>query len=212
MGSMTYSLLSFFLLASSCTFSPKPPASSSDLDQNRQDTLIVFLSRTRNTRALAEIIHDQVGGTVVELELETPYPENYRAIVAQVARENETGFLPPLKTRIENMDRFEVVFIGFPTWGMQLPPPMKSFLHQYDLSGKTVIPFNTNAGYGVGSSFETIEQLCPDSRILPGFSTRGGIERDGILFVMEGEKEKEVQQEVRKWLERLNLRQPEKGN
>ena len=212
MGSMAYSLLSFLLLASSCAFSPKPPASSSGLDQNRQDTLIVFLSRTRNTKALAEIIHDQVGGTVVELELETPYPENYRAIVAQVARENETGFLPPLKTRIENMDRFEVVLIGFPTWGMQLPPPMKSFLHQYDLSGKTVIPFNTNAGYGVGSSFETIEQLCPNSRILPGFSTRGGIERDGILFVMEGEKEKEVQQEVRKWLERLNLRQPEKGN
>lgn len=212
MGSMAYSLLSFLLLASSCAFSPKQPASSSGLDQNRQDTLIVFLSRTRNTKALAEIINDQVGGTVVELELENPYPENYRAIVAQVARENETGFLPPLKTRIENLDRFEVVFIGFPTWGMQLPPPMKSFLHQYDLSGKTVIPFNTNAGYGVGSSFKTIEQLCPDSRILPGFSTKGGIERDGVLFVMEGEKEKEVQQEVRKWLERLNLRQPEKGN
>lgn len=211
MGSMAYSLLSFLLPASSCAFSPKQPASSSDLDQNRQDTLIVFLSRTRNTKALAEIIHDQVGGTVVELELENPYPENYRAIVAQVARENETGFLPPLKTRIENLDRFEVVFIGFPTWDMKLPPPMKSFLHQYDLSGKTVIPFNTNAGYGVGSSFETIEQLCPDSRILPGFSTKGGIERDGILFVMEGKKEKEVQQEVRKWLERLNLRQPEKN-
>jgi flavodoxin len=211
MGSMAYSLLSFLLPASSCAFSPKQPASSSDLDQNRQDTLIVFLSRTRNTKALAEIVHDQVGGTVVELELENPYPENYRAIVAQVARENETGFLPALKTRIENLDRFEVVFIGFPTWDMKLPPPMKSFLHQYDLSGKTVIPFNTNAGYGVGSSFETIEQLCPDSRILPGFSTKGGIERDGILFVMEGKKEKEVQQEVRKWLERLNLRQPEKN-
>jgi len=73
---------------------------------------------------------------------------------------------------------------------MQLPPPMKSFLNQYDLSEKTVVPFNTNAGYGIGSSFETVKQLCPNSKVLEGFSTEGGVERDGILFMMEGEKRK----------------------
>src|SRR3546814_5134423 len=88
------------------------------------------------------------------------------------------------------MEKYDVVFVGFPTWGMQLPPPMKSFLNDYDLSGKTVVPFNTNAGYGVGSSFETVQQLCADSKILEGFSTKGGVERDGILFVMEGEKDR----------------------
>ncbi len=60
--------------------------------------------------------------------------------MAQVVRENETGYL-----RIE---KYDVLVIGFPTWDMQMPPPMKSFLHEYDLSGKTVIPFNTNTGYG----------------------------------------------------------------
>lgn len=204
-------LLSFLLLASSCAFSQKEISSSSEVHQNEQKTLIVFLSRTKNTKVLAEMIQDQVEGILVELELAKPYPENYQAIVEQVARENKTGFLPPLKTKIENMDQFDVVFIGFPTWGMRLPPPMKSFLNDYDLSGKTVIPFNTNSGYGVGSSFETIEQLCPNGRVLTGFSTQGGIERDGILFVMEGEKEREVQLEVRKWLERINLHQPDKG-
>jgi hypothetical protein len=82
---------------------------------------------------------------------------------------------------------------------------MKTFLSENDLSGKTVIPFNSNAGYGIGSSFDKIEELCADSNILEGFSTKGGIERDGVLFVMEGEKEVEVRQEVNKWLIRLGF-------
>jgi flavodoxin len=172
---------------------------------NSDKILIVYLSRTNNTKAVAEMIQDKIGGTLVSLELQTPYPENYKAIVAQVADENETGYLPPLKTKIENLGQYELIFIGFPTWGMQLPPPMKSFLSQNDLSGKTVIPFNTNAGYGIGSSFDTVKELCPDSEILEGFSARGGIERKGVLFVMEGEKEIEVRQEVNSWLEEINL-------
>lgn len=166
---------------------------------------IVYLSRTKNTKAVAEMIQVQVGGTLIELELVTPYPEDYQAIVAQVARENESGFLPPLKTKIPNLDQYEVIFLGFPTWGMQLPPPIKSFLTENDLSEKTVIPFNTNAGYGIGSSFETVKELCSECQILEGFSTKGGIERDGILFVMEREREVEVRQEVREWLERIGF-------
>ena len=88
---------------------------------------------------------------------------------------------------------------------MQLPPPMKSFLHQYDLSGKTVIPFNTNAGYGVGSSFATVEKLCPDANLLEGFSIKGGIERDGILLVMEGEKAEEAEAKVKQWLQEIEV-------
>jgi hypothetical protein len=59
--------------------------------------LIVYLSRTNNTKAIAEIIHNNVGGTLVALELEKPYPENYRQTVQQVVNENERGYLPPLK-------------------------------------------------------------------------------------------------------------------
>lgn len=146
------------------------------------------------------MIHEKVGGRLVALELEKPYPENYRATVQQVVRENETGFLPPLKTKIDSIEKYDVVFVGFPTWGMKMPPPMKSFLHQYNLSGKTVIPFNTNAGYGVGSGFDTVRELCPDSKVLEGYSTTGGIERDGISFVMKGEKERQTQDEISKWL------------
>jgi flavodoxin len=138
-------------------------------------TLIVYLSRTKNTKAVAQIIHQETGGKLVELELVTPYPENYQQIVTQVSLENETGYLPVLKTKIDSIDKYNLVFIGFPTWGMQMPPPLKSFLNQNDFAGKTIIPFNTHAGYGMGTSLETIKKYCPDSRILKPFSVEGGV-------------------------------------
>ena len=172
-----------------------------------KNVLIVYLSRTNNTKAIAEIIHKHVGGKLVALELVHPYPANYKAIVEQVAAENATGFLPPLKTKIDNFDNYDVVFVGFPTWGMQLPPPVKSFLHQYNLKGKTVIPFNTNAGYGIGSSFRSVKKLCPGSTLLEGFSTKGGIERDGVLLAITGEKASKAETEVFRWLKRIKLLQ-----
>ena len=82
---------------------------------------------------------------------------------------------------------------------------MKSFLHGYDLSGKTVIPFNTNAGYGVGSGFQTVKELCPKSTVLDGFTTKGGVERDGVYFVIKDEKAKEAETEVKKWLHKIKV-------
>lgn len=167
--------------------------------------LIVYLTRTGNTEAVAQMIQDTVGGTLVALELEQPYPEDYQAHVAQVVRENESGYLPPLKTSIENIESYDTVFIGFPTWDTQLPPPIRNFLNEYDLSGKIVIPFNTNGGYGVGSSFQDVEEHCSNCTILEGFSVEGGRERDGIIFVMEGDKEVEVRAQVRDWLEKIGI-------
>jgi len=179
--------------------------SSNAQTQSSKKILIVYLSRTNNTKSVAEMIQSYVGGRLVALELQSPYPANYRQQVDQVVHEKEAGFLPPLKTKIDSIEKYDVVFVGFPTWAMQMPPPMKSFLHQYNLNGKTVIPFNTNAGYGVGSGFETLKQLCPNCNVLEGFSTTGGKERDGIFFVMKGEKEIQVREEVNKWLRRIKV-------
>lgn len=163
------------------------------------------MSRTNNTKAIAEIIQGKVGGTLVALELEKPYPENYKQTVQQVVHENETGYLPLLKTKIDSIEKYDVVFIGFPTWDMKMPPPMKSFLNQYNLRGKTVIPFNTNAGYGVGSGFQSVEELCPNSKVLEGFSIKGGIEKDGIYLNIKDEKRKEAEAAVKEWLKRIKL-------
>ncbi|MGN6435287.1 MAG: flavodoxin family protein [Agriterribacter sp.] len=197
-----------FISFTCCTRAAEPkeiPSTENSGLLKDKKILIVYLSRTKNTKAVAEMIRKKVGGDLVALELVTPYPEHYQTTVNQVAKENETGYLPPLKTKIDSMDKYDIVFVGFPTWGMQLPPPMKSFLNRYNLSGKTVVPFNTNGGYGTGSSFETVKQLCPNSKIPEGFSTKGGVERDGILFVMEGNKETKVQAAVQKWLSKIGL-------
>jgi flavodoxin len=167
--------------------------------------LIVYLSRTNNTKAVAEMIKKEIGGRLVSLELQKPYPENYTAIVDQVAKENETGYLPPLKTKIADIENFDTIFIGFPTWGMQLPPPIRTLLTSYDLSEKIIVPFNTNAGYGLGNSIETLKRLSQKSKTLEAFETKGGVERDGVLFVMEGEKELQVKSELKNWLQQIKL-------
>jgi len=149
-NTIIFSLIMGLCITSGCSVAqPLPPGK----------VLIVYLSRTNNTKAIAEIIQKNAGGTLIALELEKPYPANYRATVELVVHENETGYLPPLKTKIDSIEKYDVVFIGFPTWDMKMPPPMKSFLHQYNLKGKTIIPFNTNAGYGVGSGFQSVKDV-----------------------------------------------------
>ncbi|HJS55621.1 MAG TPA: flavodoxin [Chitinophagaceae bacterium] len=204
--SMTRMLSAFFILIPACSsFQTKDINAKVDSAIKPDKILIVYLSRTNNTKTIAEIIHKNVGGTLVALELEKPYPENYQATVQQVVKENETGYLPPLKTRIDSIQNYDVVFVGFPTWGMKLPPPMKSFLKQYDLSGKTIVPFNTNDGYGIGSSFDTVKELCPKSKILDGFSIKGGTESDGRARLTKVENAKDAETKVKKWLQEIKL-------
>ncbi|HWJ30259.1 MAG TPA: flavodoxin [Flavisolibacter sp.] len=203
---MTRLLLALLLLISACSSSQtKAISSKMDATIDCGKILIVYLSRTNNTKTIAEIIKSNVGGTIVALELEKPYPENYQATVQQLVKENESDYLPPLKTKIDSMDKYDIVFVGFPTWDMKMPLPVRSFLHLYNLSGKTVIPFNTNAGYGVGSGFETVKELCPNSKVLEGFSTKGGVERDGVYLAIKDEKRKEAEMKVKQWLQKLNL-------
>lgn len=192
------------LLLSSCSKAQISMSEKKEMPKDK-NILIVYVSRTKNTKTIADIIHQNTGGTLIELELQNPYPEDYKAIVDQVAKENDTNFLPLLKTKIDDIEKYDVIFLGFPTWGMQLPPPMKSFLCQNNFKGKTIILFNTNAGYGIGNSFDTVKKLSPGSKILEGFTIKGGVERDGILFVMEGKKKIEAEKKVKEWLSRIGM-------
>ena len=201
---MIHILLAFsFLISSYSPSGTKNKYAKADSTIDSSKILIVYLSRTNNTKTIAEIIHKNVGGTLVALELEKPYPENYQTTVQQVVKENETGYLPPLKTKIDSIEKYDIVFLGFPTWDMKMPPPMKSFLHRHNLIGKTVIPFNTNAGYGAGSGFQSAMELCPNSKVLEGFEIKGGVERDGVYLGIKDEKVKEAEIKVKKWLQTI---------
>ena len=182
-----------------------PPQSADETPQSTDENrvLIVFFSRTENTQAVAEMIREEVGGDMFEVLPAEPYPVDYDALVSQVDQENEDGYTPPLQCKVEDIQSYDTVFFGAPTWDMQLPPPMKTFLSEHDLSGKTVAPFNTNGGYGVGSSFQTIEDRAPNADVREGFSTRGGLERDGVYLAIKDDRRAEVRAEVTDWLQRI---------
>lgn len=193
------------LMSSSCS-NAQETIPDNEKSPEGQKVLIVYLSRTNNTKAVAEMINKKVANNkLVALEPRNPYPEDYQQIVDQVDRENETGYLPPLETQIDSIGQYDLVFIGFPTWDMQMPPPMKSFLSQNDFSGKTVIPFNTNAGFGVGSGFDQVREFAPDAAIPEGFSVEGGYEKKGVYLAIEKERAKEVESEVTEWLKRIKI-------
>jgi hypothetical protein len=88
---------------------------------------------------------------------------------------------------------------------MKLPPPMKSFFQQYGFRRKTIVPFKSNAGYGPGSTFDTVRELCPQGKVLQGFSTRGGVERDGELLAIKDVRAGEVLRAVDKWLRTIGM-------
>ena len=187
-----------------CKSAPKMIDSQTETDEiNAERIAIVYLSRTNNTKVLAEMIHAVVGGDLIALETLNPYPSDYKQMVDQVASENNRNYLPPIKTKID-LSQYDKIYLGFPTWGMQLPPPMKSFLNNYDWKGKVIVPFNSNAGYGLGSCLEDIRTYAKGATILEAFSTKGGIERDGIKLAIEGERRLEVAKTLNDWLLKVN--------
>lgn len=208
LSTITIFLLNSGLILSSCSNAQNQNSvakQKGDISAKTQNVLIVYLTRTNNTKAVAEMIQSKVGGNLVALELVNPYPANYQQHVKQVDEENDRNYLPPLKTKIDSIQTYDVVFIGFPTWDMQVPPPVKTFLSENDWTGKTIIPFNTNAGYGLGSSKSQFEKYCSKGTLIEIFSVTGGHEREGIMYVMKDEKAIQVSKLLDNWLKKIGI-------
>lgn len=126
-------------------------------------TLIVFFSWGGNTRAVAGQIHDLIGGDMVEVETVVPYPDTYEEVTKIAPVELANDFRPELKTKVDNMEEYDILIVGTPIWGSHLAPAMKSFLASYDLSGKTIAPFCTHGGSGTAQSVNDIRSVCPDN-------------------------------------------------
>lgn len=134
--------------------------------------LVVYYSRSGNTRAVAEAIHAAVGGDIVELQSVTPYPEAYRATTDQAKQELASGYKPPLKNRIGHIEAYDVVFVGSPNWWGTVAGPVRTFLSEYDLAGKRIAPFITHEGSALGRSVADIKAFCPKAVVLDGLAVR----------------------------------------
>ncbi|MEO4004961.1 flavodoxin [Flavobacterium sp. CAU 1735] len=137
------------------------------------EILIVYFSHTGNTEQLAGYIKEKTGGTSIRLESEIVYPTDHQSAVHFVMEQNKTNVLPELKNKIESLNRYKVVFLGFPVWDKRLPPPVRSFLKQFDLKGKTILPFHTHSGFGSANSIPEIREWCPEATIGPAFLENG---------------------------------------
>lgn len=119
-----------------------------------------------NTQYVAQLIQKMTGGDIFRIEPRKPYPTDHRILVKLAKEEKKRNYRPPLAERIENMDPYGTVFLGYPNWWADLPMVMYSFLESHDLSGKTVIPFNTHGGSGFSSTISTIVKLQPNARVV----------------------------------------------
>ena len=124
-------------------------------------TLVAYLTRSGNTRVIAETLHRQLGADLFEIRPARPYPADYEQHVAQAKQERDSGFEPPLAARVDDIDRYDQIFLGFPIWGETTPPPIRSFLEAHDLGGKTLLPFITHGGYGVGEARSVLASHAP---------------------------------------------------
>lgn len=144
------------------------------------DVLIVYYSLFKNTKTLAQEIAKQTGGAVRELIPEKNYSFDYNTAVKEARNEVSRGYCPKLISGNEPIDGFQTIFVGTPNWFKTLAPPVVSFLKQHDFNGKTVIPFCTHGGGGMGQIENHITELCTKGGILPGIAVNGTIKPEEI--------------------------------
>lgn len=135
--------------------------------------LIAYFSHSGNTRVIAEQIRSLAGGDLFEISTVNPYPRDYNAVLNVSEREKKENSRPELTAAVENMADFDVIIVGYPNWWGTMPMAVWHFLEQYDLSGKTILPFCTHEGSALGSSEKDIIKTCPGASVLPGLAVRG---------------------------------------
>ena len=118
-----------------------------------------------NVEFLATIIQDTVGGDLFQIETVQQYPLEHDALVDQAAQEQDENARPELAIHIDDLGQYDTIFLGYPNWWGDLPMPLYTFLEEYDLSGKTIIPFCPHGGSGFSRTESTIAQMQPGATV-----------------------------------------------
>jgi flavodoxin len=141
--------------------------------QNQDKILIVYYSRTGNTRTVAEYIREAVGGDFFEIETAIAYPSDYQSTADIAQRQQRENARPALASNVSNMNSYDIIFLGYPIWWGRMPMFFFTFLESHDLSGKTIIPFCTYGSSGVGQSAADIQRSAPGANVREAFGYRG---------------------------------------
>ena len=128
---------------------------------------------TGNTGVVAAMIAETTGADLFSIQTVEKYPDTYDATIDKGQEERNADARPELATHVENLDSYDVIFLGFPNWWGDMPMAVYSFLDEVDLSGKTVVPFVTSGGSGFSRTISTIESMEPGATVQEGLSISG---------------------------------------
>ena len=194
-------LIAGLLISVSC--SGNGATKEKEVMEKKAKVLIVFFShagenynvgniKVGNTKLVADEIQKVTGGDEFEIVADKNYDLPYNDLVNVAKEETEKGEKPSFKGEVKNIDDYDTVFIGGPIWWGTYPRVMFTFFDKYDLNGKTIIPFSTHEGSGLGSVVEDLKTLYPNATFKEAFSIYGTETRKDLS-------------KVDKWLKRLDF-------
>ncbi|HEX9260958.1 MAG TPA: flavodoxin [Candidatus Bathyarchaeia archaeon] len=143
-----------------------------------------------NTEVIAKMVKDLASGDLFRIDTIKPYPEDYGETTEVAGQELRSNERPALLNHVVDMGAYQVVFLGYPNWWGTMPMAVRTFLEEYDFSGKTIVPFCTHEGSGLGSSIRDIAKLCPRAELV-----------NAIGF--HGTNVKNARKEVESWIQKL---------
>lgn len=182
-------VMALFLALAGCgsaTGQTKKNSASANAPKAGGKVLVVYFSRAGeqygvgniskgNTAIVADMIAQQTGGDEFELVPEKTYPTSYNALTREAQRERNNNERPKYKGTDPDLSQYSTIFIGGPVWWGDYPMIIYTYLenNRAGLSGKTVIPFNTNAGSGLSGFDNTLRKECPNSTVGQGLAVTG---------------------------------------
>ena len=127
-----------------------------------------------NTEVAARMIQQLIGGDLFEIRTVKTYPSDYTETTKVAQEEKRNNARPELAAHLQNPDGYDTIFLGFPNWWNIPPMAVFTFLEAHDFTGKTILPFCTHEGSGMGVSEREIARICPSAKIGKGLAIRGG--------------------------------------
>lgn len=156
-------------------------------NQDVQDhkVLVAYFSATGTTEGVAEHIANGLNADIYEIVPEDPYTDadlNYNDNNSRTTIEmNDPNARPAISGSVENMEQYDIIFVGYPIWWGEAPRIVSTFMESYDFSGKTIVPFCTSGGSGIGSSASNLERLTSGATWLDGRRLNGSDSQDTVM-------------------------------
>lgn len=155
--------------------------------------LIVYFSYTGNTKMIAEKIRERLNCDILEIKTVVPYSKDYDTVVNDEQNGEASNHLPEIQDINVDLSKYDEIILGTPVWWYRPVPAIRTFLTRNDLSGKTIKPYATNAGW-LGRTFKEIEKLCPNSNVKQGMN---------IVFKSYTDKLVTRKEEIDNWINTL---------